>query len=308
MEWLNYHHLLYFWVVAKEGSVAKATKRLRLAQPTISGQIHTLEAAIGESLFTRQGRGLALTEIGRVVFRYADDIFTLGRELQDTLRGAAIGKPLELAVGVADVVPKMVARLLLEPALSLGQPVRLVCREAKPDRLLAELALHELDLVLTDAPLSPTEDSRAFNHLLVESEVVFLATEALAKKYRRGFPDSLKSAPLLLPTRNTALRRSLDQWFVARGIAPTVFGEFEDSALLVEFGQAGLGVFPLPSIVAAEVRGRYSLQSLGKLKDVHERFYATTVERKFAHPGVVAVTAAALSSRGKRRRSSTAVK
>jgi LysR family transcriptional activator of nhaA len=290
MEWLNYHHLLYFWVVAKEGSIARATKELRLAQPTISGQIHRLEEVLEEKLFARRGRNLELTEIGRVVFRYAEEIFALGRELQDTLKGAPVGRPLTLLVGVADVVPKLIARRLLEPALKISEPVRLVCREDKPDRLLAELAVHELDIVLADAPVSPSLRVRAFNHLLGECDVVFLATPRLAAAHRRGFPRSLNGAPLLLPTENTALRRSLDQWFTTHGIRPRVVGEFEDSALLKEFGQTGLGIFPAPSVIVDEVRGQYRVRLVGRLEEVRERFYAISVERKLKHPAVVAIS------------------
>ncbi len=290
MEWLNYHHLLYFWVVAKEGSIARATRELRLAQPTISGQIRRLEEVLGEKLFTRKGRNLGLTEIGRVVFRYAEEIFTLGRELQDTLKGSPVGRPLTLLVGVADVVPKLVARRLLEPALKLSEPVRLVCREGKPDRLLAGLAVHELDIVLADAPVSPSLRIRAFNHLLGECDVVFLAAPKLAATHRRGFPKSLEGAPLLLPTENTVLRRSLDQWFTTRGIRPRVVGEFEDSALLKEFGQTGLGIFPTPSIILDEIQGEYRVRPVGRLEEVRERFYAISVERKLKHPAVVAIS------------------
>ncbi|OFX21908.1 MAG: LysR family transcriptional regulator [Anaeromyxobacter sp. RBG_16_69_14] len=290
MEWLNYHHLLYFWVVAKEGSIARATRELRLAQPTISGQIHRLEEVLGEKLFARKGRNLELTEIGRVVFRYAEEIFALGRELQDTLKGAPVGRPLTLVVGVADVVPKLIARRLLEPALKVSEPVHLVCREDKPDRLLAELAVHELDIVLADAPVSPSLRVRAFNHLLGECDVVFLAAPKLAATHRRGFPRSLDGAPLLLPTENTALRRSLDQWFTTHDIRPRVVGEFEDSALLKEFGQTGLGIFPAPSVIVDEVRGQYRVRLVGRLEEVRERFYAISVERKLKHPTVVAIS------------------
>src|SRR3990172_12249937 len=290
MEWLNYNHLLYFWVVAKEGSIARATRELRLAQPTISGQIHRLEEVLGEKLFARKGRNLELTEIGRVVFRYAEEIFALGRELQDTLKGAPVGRPLTLVVGVADVVPKLIARRLLEPALKVSEPVHLVCREDKPDRLLAELAVHELDIVLADAPVSPSLRVRAFNHLLGECDVVFLAAPNLAATHRRGFPRSLDGAPLLLPTENTALRRSLDQWFTTHDIRPRVVGEFEDSALLKEFGQTGLGIFPAPSVIVDEVRGQYRVRLVGRLEEVRERFYAISVERKLKHPAVVAIS------------------
>jgi LysR family transcriptional activator of nhaA len=293
MEWLNYHHLLYFWVVAREGSLARASAQLRLAQSTISGQIRALERSLGEQLFTKSGRRLVLTEIGRTVYRYADEIFGLGRELQDTLKGRASGRPLTLVVGVADVVPKLVARRLLEPALDLPVPVRLVCREDKPDRLLAELAVHTFDIVLADAPSVPSIRIRAFDHLLGESGIELFATPKLAAIYRRKFPQSLDGAPLLLPTENTALRRSLDQWFASRDLRPKVVGEFEDSALLQVFGQAGVGIFPAHSFIADEVRRQSQVLSIGRLQGVRERFYAISVERKLKHPAALAISEAA---------------
>lgn len=290
MEWLNYHHLLYFWLVAREGGLAAASKQLRLAPSTVSGQIQTLEQALGEELFERSGRRLILTEIGRVVYRYADEIFSLGRELQDALKGRPVARPLKLVVGIADVVPKLVARRLLEPALALPGPLHLVCHEDKPDALLAELAVHNLDVVISDAPVGPTVRIRAFNHLLGECDVVFFATPRLASSYRRGFPKSLDGAPVILPTENTSLRRSLDQWFATRGIRPKVVGEFEDNALLKVFGQAGMGLFPASSIIADEVQRQYRVRPIGTLKGLRERFYAISVERKLKHPAVIAIS------------------
>ena len=198
MAWLNYHHLHYFWVVAREGSIARASGQLHLAQPTISGQLHALEEALGEKLFTRVGRNLVLTEVGRVVFRYADEIFTLGRELMDTLQGHPTGRPLRLVVGVTDVLPKLIAYRLLEPALHLATPVHIICREGKLDRLLAELVVYELDVVLSDAPSGTLNRVRAFNHLLGECGVSLFGTAQLATQYRPGFPGSLHGAPFLL--------------------------------------------------------------------------------------------------------------
>lgn len=293
MDWLNYHHLLYFWVVAREGSIARASQELRLTQPTISAQIQALEETLGEKLFTRAGRSLMLTDMGRTVFRYADEIFSLGRELLDTLKGRPTGRPIRLVVGVADAVPKLIAYRLLEPALQLPEPVRVICREDKPDRLLVGLAVHELDLVLTDAPVGPTVKIRAFNHLLGESGVTLLGIERLAATYRPGFPGSLNGAPFLLPMENTTLRRSLDQWFEAEGIRPVVVGEFEDSALIKAFGQAGTGLFTAPSVIEAEVRQQYGVEVIGRVEAVRERFYAVSVERKLKHPAVVAISEAA---------------
>jgi LysR family transcriptional activator of nhaA len=293
MEWLNYHHLHYFWAVAREGSLARACRELRLAPSTVSGQIHALEASLGEKLFVRSGRQLVTTETGRVVFRYAEEIFALGRELRDAVRGRPVGRPMSLVVGVADVVPKLVARRLLEPALRHPDPVRLVCREDKPDRLFAELAVHNLDVVLSDAPVGPSIRIRAFSHLLGECGVTFLATPELAAAHKRKFPKSLDGAPLLLPTETTALRRALDHWFGARGVRPKVVGEFDDSALLTECGETGLGIFPVPSVVADTVKRTYSVQFVGRADPVRERFYAISIERKLKHPAVLAISEAA---------------
>ena len=294
MAWLNYHHLHYFWVVAREGSIARASGQLNLAQPTISGQLHALEEALGEKLFTRVGRNLVLTEVGRVVFRYADEIFTLGRELMDTLQGHPTGRPLRLVVGVTDVLPKLIAYRLLEPALHLATPVHIICREGKLDRLLAELVVYELDVVLSDAPSGTLNRVRAFNHLLGECGVLaFRHNPARRHKYRPGFPASLHGAPFLLPTDNTMIRRALERWFEATDIRPHVVGEFEDSALLSVFGQTSLGIFAAPSVIETEVQQQYGVEIIGRLDEVRESFYAIAVERKLKHPAIVALSEAA---------------
>jgi LysR family transcriptional activator of nhaA len=293
MEWLNYHHLLYFWTVANEGSIARACEKLLLAQPTISGQLRALERSLGDKLFARSGRGLVLTETGQTVYRYADEIFSLGKELADTLKGRPTGRPLRLRVGVADVLPKIVSYRLLEPALHLTEPVQIICREGKPDRLLAELSLHGLDIVLTDAPVGPSVKVRAFSHLLGECGVSIVAAAELAKRLRKRFPQSLDGAPFLLPTDNTVLRRSLDQWFEAKGIRPVIRAECEDSALLKAFGQDGSGAFSVPSVVEKEVCRQYRVNPIGRVEEVKERFFAISVERKLKHPAVVAISDAA---------------
>jgi len=295
MEWLNYHHLLYFWAVAREGGVTRASEQLRLAQPTISGQLKALEEALGEKLFERAGRRLVLTDVGRVVYRYADEIFTLGRELQDTLKGRPTGRPVRFTVGVADAVPKLVAYRLLRPALTLPEPVHVVCREDKPDRLLSELGVHSLDLVLSDAPASPGVKVKAYSHLLGETPVAFFGTDALAAAHRRGFPRSLDGAPVLLPTEGSSLRRSLEQWFDAEGLRPRVVGEIEDSALLKVFGQAGTGLFPAPVAIEAEIRVQFGVKVVGRVDAVKARFYALSAERKLKHPAVLAIREAARS-------------
>lgn len=290
MEWLNYHHLLYFWVVAREGSIVQASEQLRLAQSTISEQIRALEASLGEKLFTRVGRNLTLTEMGHTVFRYADEIFSLGRELMDTVQGRPTDRPLRLMVGITDVVPKRVAYRLLEPALRLTQPVQIVCREGKLEHLLTELATYTLDVVLSDAPLGPLVKVRAFNHLLGECGVTFCGTASLIANRQETFPHSLDNAPLLLPTDNTTLRHTLDHWFETEGIRPRVIAEFEDSALLKVFGQQGMGLFAVPTIIETEVQQQYGVDILGHVSAIRERFYAITVNRRLRHPAVMAMS------------------
>ena len=293
MEWLNYHHLLYFWTVAREGSVARACEKLHLAQPTISAQLRRLEKSLGEKLFKKVGRNLVLSEFGQTVYRYADEIFSVGRELMDAVRGRPTGRPLRLAVGIADVVPKLIAYRLLEPALHMPEPVQVLCREDKPDRLLAELALHGLDIVLSDAPPGPTVKVRAFGHLLGECGISVFGTADLAREYRRKFPHSLDGAPFLLPTTNTTLRRSLDEWFESEGIRPMVRGEFEDSALLKVFGQSGAGLFVTATPIEKEVERQYGVRVIGRVESIRAQFYAVSIERKLKHPGVVAISQAA---------------
>jgi LysR family transcriptional activator of nhaA len=227
------------------------------------------------------------------VYRYADEIFTLGRELSDAVRGRPTGRPVRFAVGVADQLPKLIAYRLIEPALKLADPVRIVCREDKPERLMADLAVHDLDLVLSDAPLNPSVKVRAFSHLLGECGLTIFGTKALAARYRRGFPRSLDDAPFLLPTENTVLRRSLDQWFAHQGVRPAVKGEFEDSALLKSFGERGIGLFGGPTAIESEIRRQYNVVPLGRLDQVRERFYAISAERRLKHPAVLAISAAA---------------
>jgi LysR family transcriptional activator of nhaA len=289
MEWLNYHHLLYFWNVVRAGSVQKASEQLRVSPPAISAQVKLLEDQLGEKLLARSGRRLVLTDMGRTVFSYAEDIFALGRELMDVVKNRPVGRPLRLDVGVVDVMPKVVVQTLLEPALHLRETVRIVCREATSDQLLGRLATHELDVVLSDSPVDPSLKIRAYSHLLGECGVIFVGGRATAPRYRRGFPQSLNGAPMFLPTDNTAFRRNLDFWFEFKGIRPVIIGEFEDYALLRAFGETGAGVFPLPSLVESQVRKQKSLKTVGATSDVRTQFYAISAERKLQHPAVVAI-------------------
>jgi len=293
MEWLNYHHLLYFYTVAREGSVARAARVLRLAQPTLSGQIRKLEQALDEKLFERRGRNLVLTEMGRIAYRYAEEIFTIGGELMDTMRGRPTSRPPRLLVGVADVVPKLVVHRLIAASKLLEDGNQLVVREGKQDELLAALAAQAFDLVISDAPLSTHVKVRAFNHLLGESSTTFFAAPALARRYRRRFPHCLDDAPLLLPTENSALRRALEKWFQEVGVRPRIVAEIEDSALLKVFGQNGAGIFAAPTIVATEVKRQYGVHTIHEARAVTERFYAITIERRITHPATAAIASAA---------------
>ena len=290
---LNFQHLLYFWTVAREGSIARATGVLHLTQPTISIQLKQLERALGVPLFTRRGRALALTDTGQLVFQYADDIFRTGRELTEALARGSMRRPTRLLVGISDSLPKLTTARLLRPALEAVPGLQLTVRIDKTDRLAAELAVHTLDLVLSDAPVSPGLPVTLYTHLLGECGVTVFGTEALQARYRRRFPRSLTDAPFILPTTNTALRRSLDAWCIAEDVHPRVVCESEDVALLQVFGQAGLGLFAAPTVVETQIRSAYQVRVVGRLPEVRERFYAVTAERRLAHPAVVAITTAA---------------
>ncbi len=293
MEWLNYHHLLYFWTVVREGGVSKAAAKLRLSQPTVSAQVKMLEGSLGERLLERQGRTLALTEAGRVVYRYADEIFTAGRELQETLKGRSSGRAIQFTVGVANAVPKLIAYRLLRPAIEGPEAVQITCREDHPDQLVAQLAVHALDVVISDTPAPSHVRVKVYNHLLGESGTTFFAAGPLARRIRRRFPRSLNDTPTLLPTVNTALRRGLEQWFEAEDLHPPVAGEFEDSALLKAFGESGRAVFPAPTAIEREVCRHYRVAVVGRAPSVRERYYAISAERRLKHPGVLAITATA---------------
>lgn len=293
MQRLNYDHLLYFWAVMKEGSVAAACRTLHLAQPTISGQLRVLERSLGHKLFERRGRGLAPTEIGRAVFRYADDIFSIGNELLDVLRGRTPDDRLRLRVGVADVLPKLVVYRMLLPVLALPEKVRVICYEGKHPDLVSRLAVHDLDVVLADIPVTPSMGIAAYSHRLGESSLSVFGASVLARKYRRGFPRSLDGAPILLPTLNTDVRRSLNHWFETQNLRPRVTGEFEDNALLKVFGQSGVGLFVAPGIIEREIREQYKVSVVGRLPEVKEQFYAISMERRIKHPAVAELTHAA---------------
>ena len=290
---INYKHLYYFWTVAKEGSIAKASALLHLTPPTLSGQISALEQSMDTRLFTKSGRNLVLTEAGRLAYDYAEEIFLLGMELEDVLKNRAIGRPIQFSVGIADVVPKLIAYRILEPALSLPETVRIVCYENKLENLLADLAVHKLDMVLADSPLGSGLNVRAYNHLLGECGVAFFAAPELAQRLQSDFPLSLHQAPMLLPTLGTALRGDLLQWFDKLQLHPQIAGEFDDSALMKAFGQAGIGVFAAPTVIEQQVLQQYNVVLIGQTDEVREQYYAISAERRLKHPAVLAVREAA---------------
>jgi LysR family transcriptional regulator, transcriptional activator of nhaA len=293
MNWLNYHHLLYFWTVVREGSVTKAAEKLRLSQPTVSAQVRMLETDLGQKLFVKKGRTQLLTDVGRTVYRYADEIFGIGRELLETLEGRPPGRAMQLTVGIANAVPKLVVYRLLRPAIEQPEPVRLVCREDNAEQLIAQLGTYLLDVVIASAPAPAYLPIKVFNHLLGESDIAFFAPAPLSARIKRRFPSSLGDAPMVLPTTNSPLRRGLEEWFDAQEIAPRIVGEFEDSALMDVFGQAAGCVFPAPSAIADDVSRFYGVRMVGRIASVRERYYVISAERRLKHPGVLAMTSAA---------------
>ncbi len=290
---INYKHLHYFWVAAKQGGIARASELLHITPQTISGQISLLEQHFGSALFSKVGRNLELTETGRLALSYADEIFTLGDELEDSLRQGSAERPQLLKVGIAEVVPKTIAYRLLEPAYNMGEPLRMLCKENTLESLLAELALNRLDLVLADGPVPPGLGVRGFNHALGESGVSFVASPSIAKSLQANFPACLDGAPLLIPSEINLMHVRLLQWFDKQNIHPQIMGEFDDSALMKTFGQAGVGAFIVPTAIADEVVNQYGVELIGSIQDVREQFFAITAERRIANPAVVAITESA---------------
>ena len=290
MRHLNYNHLLYFWTVAKEGSIAKASETLHITPQTISGQLKLLEDAVGEALFRRVGRGLALTETGQVVNLYADEIFSLGAELTQRVQNKMTGLPAELNVGVANAIPKLIAFQILAPSLELDEHIRIICKEGELDQLLGDLAVHRLDLVISDRQVPTGLNVKAYNHKLGDSDISFFAQKRIAAKYARDFPASLHGAPMLLPVKDNVMRRSMEDWFDQNDIVPNVVAEFEDSALLKAFGEAGIGIFPAPSAITEQIQQMYHSKSIGVVEQVKESYYAISPERKLKHPGVLKIT------------------
>lgn len=296
MRHLNYSHLHYFWTVAREGSIARASESLHLTPQTISGQLKALDKAVGHRLFNRVGRRLVLSDMGRVVFEYANEIFSVGAELASVVRGKQMTGPTTLSLGIVSSMPKLIAERIVAPAMLDEHPVRVRCQESSLEQLLSELAIHKLDLVLSDQPVPDGLGLKAYNHRLGESGMSFFSQRSQARRYRGGFPDSLNNAPLLLPSQHSALRRRLDDWFENHELSPRIAGEFDDSALLKAFGEAGIGIFAAPTVIEEEVCRMYRMSVIGQTDEIQERFYAISAERRLKHPSVVLITDTARSS------------
>ena len=290
MRHLNYNHLYYFWAVAREGSIAKASEVLHLTPQTISGQLKVLEDSVGEPLFQRVGRGLALTDAGYLVNQYADEIFSLGAELTERVKSHQPGMPASLQVGVVNSIAKLIGYRILKPVINMKEGVRVVCREGDLESLLGELAVHRLDVVLSDRPIPAGLNVRAYSHPLGESGISFFAHESIADRYQDNFPASLADAPLLMPLARSSLRRSLDEWLDRNNLNPVIAAEFEDSALMKAFAQGGLGPFPAPTAISAEIEAMYQVRQIGVASGVREAYYAISPERKLKHPAILEIT------------------
>lgn len=295
-DWLNYHHLLYFWTVAREGSVTRASEKLRLTQPTISGQLRKLEASLGEKLYTRVGRDLVLTDVGRTVYRYADEIFSIGREMLEVVKERPVDRPVRLVVGLPQVLPKLIAFRLLQPVLQMEEKVRLECHEGSMSELLTRLATHELDVVFADSPAGSLVSIRAFNHFLGECGIGLFGVPALCEKFGSELPASLNGAPFILPAEGTLMRRSVDYWISDADFHPEVVGEMDDTALMKVFAEAGVGLIPAPLAISTQIEQQFGLKFLMEIPGAVERFYAITVQRRLQHPAVVTISKAAQSS------------
>ena len=289
-EFLNYHHLRYFWTVAMEGSFRRASEKLRVSQPSMCTQIKLLEASLGETLFRPSGRSLELTEFGQLVYGYAEEIFTLGGEILRATKQAPTVRALRLHVGIVDSFPKLMSYDILRPVLEHQPPVQLTCHEGKLADLVSQLNTHRIDVVLSDEPASPGIAGKVFNHLLGTSEITFCAMPGFAKKLKGRFPRNLDGAAALLPTQNCSLRRDLEKWFGSVGVQPRVVAEFEDAALTKIVATSGIGFIAVPTVVASEAIERYGFVPIGRTKEVETQFYAITAERRFTHPAIIAIT------------------
>jgi LysR family transcriptional activator of nhaA len=296
MEWLNYHHLRYFWTVARKGGVRKAAEELHVSQPSISAQLRLLEESLGQKLFRRSGRNLVLTETGQLVLNYADEIFSAGRELMNAVKQRPGKHPVRVNIGLTDAFPKLIAFQILRAAFRSEAAVHMICREGEIGPLVNHLQAHRLDIVLADEPASSALKAKTFNHKLGRSDVTFCAIPPLAAKLRRNFPKSLDGAPALLPTQNMGMRAALETWFDSKGICPRVVGEFEDSALMEVCSTGGRGFTAVHTVVNRAALKRYGLRAIARVDECGTDFYAITAERRVKHPAAVAITEHAYSS------------
>jgi LysR family transcriptional activator of nhaA len=284
----NYRHLYYFWVVAKEGSMSKAAERLDMAIQTISAQVHELEKSLGYLLFKPAGRGIALTESGFAALEIADQIFSIGEKLPEAVRDAALSPKTKIIIGVSDGLPKLITRQLLEPILK-HKDVQLIAHEGDFDSLLADLALHRLDIILADRPAPNNKNLNVYSEELTRTSMAWFSPKQFVKKSKRNFPECLRELPVLLPTSHSTVRLLIDQWLNKHGITPNIVGEFEDSALLKTFAASGLGVFPAGKLVEKDLRETYGMELLGDCEEIYEYFYAIRSEKKIQHPLVQAI-------------------
>jgi LysR family transcriptional activator of nhaA len=290
MEFLNFHHLRYFWMVARKGGVRKAAEELHVSQPSVSAQLHLLEESLGQKLFRRTGRNLVLTDAGQLAMNYADEIFSAGRELMNAMKQRPGKHPIRLNIGLTDAFPKLITFEILRAAFKSDEPVHVICREGEIGPLVNHLQAHRLDIVLADEPASSTLKAKAFNHRLGRSGITFCAVPAVAAKLRRGFPRSLDGAPALLPTTNMGMRAVLDAWFDKKGIRPRLVGEFEDTALMEVCSAGGRGFTVVHSVIDRAALKHYDLRVIAKVQDCGSEFYAITTERLVKHPAAIAIT------------------
>lgn len=290
MEWLNYHHLYYFWVVAREESVTRASKSLKLSQPTVSAQIKSLEEALDIQLFDRIGKKIQLSDQGKLVYKFADEIFDTGRELMQTIKGKQTSRALKLEIGLSDVIPKLIAHRLIQIALDKFENLQIHCHEGKIGHLLFELSQHNLDIVISDSKSKSFLNTQVYNYHLGDSQISFFGTPKLIKKYGKKFPDCLHEAPLLLPAKESEIRRDVEDWLKKRKIEARLVAEFDDSALLKVFGQFSNGFFYGPTVLEKEIEKQYHVKKLGRLSGIKESFFAITAERKIVHPAVAEIT------------------
>jgi LysR family transcriptional regulator, transcriptional activator of nhaA len=290
MEWLNFHHLRYFWMVARKGGVRKAAEELHVSQPSISAQLRLLEESLGQKLFKRSGRHLVLTETGQLILKYADEIFSVGRELISAVKQRPGKHPVRLNIGLTDAFPKLITQQILRAAFGFDHPIHIVCREGEIGSLLNQLQAHRLDIVLADEPAASSSTAKTFNHRLGDSGMTFCAVPTLAQKLRRNFPQSLNGAPALLPTTNMGMRAALETWFDTHDIHPRLVGEFEDTALMEVCSVGGRGFTVVHTVIDRAALKHYGLRVIARVTECRSEFYAITAERRVKHPAAVAIT------------------